>query len=193
VTLAHISAAPSGGVDAAHALKKLIDHYRERKRAGLAQTTLGGEFYLVPRGSNAQKVMHYVPLESDQVMPPDGMLGVVIHPRGTGPNAKEIHPRAAKRPAEVNEEDYQPTDDPYTAVQVPPPVQQQHMNVPPPPPLRNVPPPPQQHFMQVPPPPPVSFQGADLQALIDAQQNQQQQRTQGQQRRRPGAADFFNV
>jgi len=205
VTLAHISAAPSGGEDAARALEKLIKHYRERKRAGLAQTTLGGEFYLVPRGSNAEKVLHYVPLEPGQTMPSDGMLGVVIHPRGTGPNVKEIQPRAAKRPAEDEDEDYQPTDDPSTAVPPPPPAHNQylyqaqhvaHTNVPPPPPLRNVPPPPQQqqqHFTQVPPPPPPTFAGADLQALIDAQQRQQQQQPQGQQRRRPGAADFFNA
>jgi hypothetical protein len=69
VTLAHIYPAPSGGDKAEGALAKLVKHYRERERAGVAKTEDGAEFYFIPRGAAADKIIMTVELIPGHVPP----------------------------------------------------------------------------------------------------------------------------
>ena len=149
VTLVHVSPAPSGGDDAEAALAKLVKHYRQRQRCGVAKAD-DIELYLAPRGQHADKVITTVELTPGHVPPSAGMIGMMIHPRGLGPNAKDI------RRAPAREE---------------PPSQHHLVDVPPPPPPPSAPTqhtPYETHVREVPPPPPpqVAFQAQDLQNLI---------------------------
>ena len=155
VTLVQLSNAPSGGDASEAAMTKLIKQYRERERCGVVKTDDGVEVYIVPRCKDAEKVVATVGLTPGHVLPSKGMIGMVIHPRGIGPNSREV-----KRTHAQMEE----TDNTY--------YEQQFVEVPPPPPppppqmARGAPPP---HMARGVPPPPANapaFQAQDLQSLI---------------------------
>lgn len=146
VTLVQLSNAPSGGDASEAAMTKLIKQYRERERCGVVKTDDGIEVYVVPRGKDAEKAAATVGLTPGHVLPSKGMLGMVIHPRGIGPNSREV-----KRTHAQMEE----TDNTY--------YEHQFVEVPPPPP------PPPQMARGLPPPPPANapaFHAQDLQSLI---------------------------
>ena len=150
VTLVHVSPAPSGGDDAEAALAKLIKHYRERQRCGVAKSD-DIELYLAPRGQHADKVITTVELTPGHVPPSAGMIGMMIHPRGLGPNSKDVRRAAAREepPSRHHLVDVPPPP--------PPPIAPAHHASYETPHVREVPPP---------PPPPVAFQAQDLQNLI---------------------------
>lgn len=173
VTLAHIYPAPSGGDKAEGALAKLVKHYRERERAGVAKTEDGAEFYFIPRGAAADKIIMTVELIPGHVPPSNGIIGVLVHPRGLGSNVKQLPKRAKQdEPNAHAHDDAGGYNDAYDT---------QYVDVPPPPPsapamhhapvTREVPPPPTHRRANAPPPPPPppppAFQSGDLQALLN--------------------------
>jgi hypothetical protein len=162
----HISSAPSGGDDAEAAIAKIVKQYRERKRCGVAKTEDGIELYLAPRGQHADSVIATVDLTPGHVPPSTGMIGMVIHPRGIGPNSKEVRRSKKTRVDERDEDDHAPGATSAQFMEVPPP--------PPPPPAPMVPLAAPQNVREVPPPPPPAaavaaaptFQAQDLAGLI---------------------------
>ena len=153
-----------------------MKHYRERERAGVTKTEDGAEFYFIPRGAAADKIIMTVELIPGHVPPSNGIIGVLVHPRGLGSNVKQLPKRAKQdEPNAHAHDDAGGYNDAYDV---------QYVDVPPPPPsapvmhhapvTREVPPPPTRRHANVPPPPPpppppaaTAFQSGDLQALLN--------------------------